>query len=129
MAKRAKQKLCEVTDYINSSYCKVKTPVSDNEYECGTIGRCNREKKPFLLKEMLKDTDIKNLVITNKPFLNSDDDSVWEKAHNNYYEKGKNVSEEIVDLNKRPIKPKLRNVKNRVEKEITYFPNRLIAKS
>ena len=47
----------------------------------------------------------------------------------NYFEKGKNVSEEIVDVNKRQIKTKVRNLKNKVEKEITYFPNRLIAKS
>ncbi len=114
MAKRAKQKLCEVTDYINSSYCKVKIPVSDNEYECGTIGRCNREKKPFLLKEMLKDTDIKNLVITNKPFLNSDDDSVWEKAHNNYYEKGKTYDNVLWNL---PHKEVMTNI----SKCGTYF--------
>ena len=47
----------------------------------------------------------------------------------NYFEKGKNVSEEIVDINKRQNKTKVSNFKNRVEKEITYFPNRLIAKS
>ena len=107
MAKRAKQELCEITDYINPSYCKIKIPVLDNEYECGTIGRCDRQKKPFLLKEMLKDTHIKNLVITNKPFLNSDDDGKWQRGIENYYEKGKTYDDVLWNL---PYKEVMSNI-------------------
>ena len=113
MAKRAKLKLCEVSDYINSSYCKVKIPVSDNEYECGTVGRCNKDKKPFLLKEMLKDTDIKNLVITNKPLLNETSLN-FRKTNNSYYEKGKTYHDVLWDL---PHK----EVINNLSKCGTYF--------
>ena len=47
----------------------------------------------------------------------------------NYFETGKNVSEEIVEINqkKTSIKSKTKNIKR--ETKIRYFPNRLIAKS
>ena len=47
----------------------------------------------------------------------------------NYFETGKNVSEEIVEINqkKTSIKSKSKNIKR--ETKISYFPNRLIAKS
>mgnify|MGYP005729410915 FL=1 len=47
----------------------------------------------------------------------------------NYFETGKNVSEEIVEINqkKTSIKSKTKNIKR--ETKISYFPNRLIAKS
>ena len=47
----------------------------------------------------------------------------------NYFETGKNVSEEIVEINKKknPIKSKTKKIKR--ETKISYFPNRLIAKS
>ena len=47
----------------------------------------------------------------------------------NYFEAGKNASQETVDINKNEVitKPKTRNIqKNR---KIKYFSNRLIAKS
>ena len=46
-----------------------------------------------------------------------------------YFETGKNVSEEIVEINqKKPsIKSKTKKIKR--ETKISYFPNRLIAKS
>ena len=46
----------------------------------------------------------------------------------NYFKTGKNVSEEIVEINKKDIKTKSRNSKIKKEKT-KYFPNRLIAKS
>ena len=113
LAKRAKLKLCEVSDYINSSYCKEKIPVSDNEYECGTIGRCDKNKKPFLLKEMLKDTDIKNLVITNTPFL-KETSLNFRKSNNSLYKKGKTYDNVLWDL---PHK----EVINNLSKCGTYF--------
>ena len=47
----------------------------------------------------------------------------------NYFETGKNVSEEIVEISKNntSIKSKPRKIKR--ETKITYFPNRLISKS
>ena len=47
----------------------------------------------------------------------------------NYFETGKNVSEEIVEINqnKTSIKSKTKKIKR--ETIISYFPNRLIAKS
>ena len=47
----------------------------------------------------------------------------------NYFETGKNVSEEIVEINqkKNSIKSKTKKIKR--ETKISYFPNRLIAKS
>ena len=47
----------------------------------------------------------------------------------NYFEKGKNVSDEIVNINKNKVKEK-RNSKKIEEKiQLNYFPNRLIRKS
>ena len=47
----------------------------------------------------------------------------------NYFETGKNVSEEIVEINQKNIstKSKTKNIKREIK--ISYFPNRLIAKS
>ena len=56
----------DISGYLNSSYCKVKTKLVDPIWDCGTVGRCDRNKKPFLLKQLLKDTKISNLVITGK---------------------------------------------------------------
>ena len=51
------------------------------------------------------------------------------KKVKNYFETGKNVSEEIVEINqkKTSIKSKTKIIKR--ETKISYFPNRLIAKS
>ena len=47
----------------------------------------------------------------------------------NYFETGKNASEEIVEINNNnnPKKKKTKNIKT--ERKTNYFPNRLIAKS
>ena len=47
----------------------------------------------------------------------------------NYFETGKNVSEEIVEINKKETKAKIKTIKIKKETKIKYFPNRLIAKS
>ena len=78
-----------ISGFINSDYCKHKINLSDIEYECGTIGRCNREKRPFILKQLLKDTDIKNLVITNTPTTK------WDTS---YYNKHKHYDNVLWDL-------------------------------
>ena len=51
------------------------------------------------------------------------------KKVKNYFETGKNVSEEIVEINKEDTKTKSRNSKVKKETKTNYFPNRLIAKS
>ena len=47
----------------------------------------------------------------------------------NYFETGKNVSEEIVEINQNKTSIKSKTKKTKREIKISYFPNRLIAKS
>ena len=47
----------------------------------------------------------------------------------NYFETGKNVSEEIVEIDKKIAKKKKKNTEIKSETKTSYFPNRLIAKS
>ena len=47
----------------------------------------------------------------------------------NYFETGKNVSEEIVEISKKDTITKSKNTKIKREAKTNYFPNRLIAKS
>ena len=47
----------------------------------------------------------------------------------NYFETGKNVSEEIVEINQKKKSIKSNTKKFKSETKISYFPNRLIAKS
>ena len=47
----------------------------------------------------------------------------------NYFETGKNVSEEIVEINQKKTSIKSKTKKIKKETKINYFPNRLIAKS
>ena len=47
----------------------------------------------------------------------------------NYFETGKNVSEEIIDIKKNQPKRKSKIPTNKSATKINYFPNRLIAKS
>ena len=47
----------------------------------------------------------------------------------NYFETGKNVSEEIVEINQKKTSIKSKTKKIKREIKISYFPNRLIAKS
>jgi len=72
----------DIAGYLNSSFCKIKkkTSISPVVWECGTIGRCDRNKKPFILKELLKDSGMKNLVISGKYQAEQD---------KNYYNKNK----------------------------------------
>ena len=47
----------------------------------------------------------------------------------NYFETGKNVAEEIVEINQKKTSIKSKTKKIKREKKISYFPNRIIAKS
>ena len=51
------------------------------------------------------------------------------KKVKNYFETGKNVSEEIVEINKKETSAKSKTLKITKEAKTNYFPNRLIAKS
>ena len=47
----------------------------------------------------------------------------------NYFYTGKNVSEEVIDLNKSKVSAKNKFKKIKQHPKINYFPNRLIGKS
>ena len=47
----------------------------------------------------------------------------------NYFSTGKNVSEEIVEVNKKVIEQKKKIAEIKIVPKINYFPNRLIGKS
>ena len=46
----------------------------------------------------------------------------------NYFQTGKNVSEEIVEINKKVTKTKKKTSKIKIEAKTKYFPNRLVGK-
>ncbi len=46
-----------------------------------------------------------------------------------YFENGKNVSQEIIDINKNNVKTKPKSKKIEPKTKQSYFPNRLIRKS
>ena len=46
-----------------------------------------------------------------------------------YFENGKNVSQEIIDINKKEVKTKTKSKKIEPKTKQSYFPNRLIGKS
>ncbi len=87
----------DISGYLNSSYCKDKRKIISPKWECGTIGRCDKGKKPFLLKKLLKDSDITNLVITGKYQAEQDkkyyekykdyDDVEWDIPYNKVIDK------------------------------------------
>ena len=51
------------------------------------------------------------------------------KKVKNYFESGKNISEEIVEINAKDTSTKTKPQKIKKEIKTNYFPNRLIAKS
>ena len=46
-----------------------------------------------------------------------------------YFEKGRNASQEVIDLNNSKVKPKINTPKTKENTKIAYFSNRLIRKS
>ena len=46
-----------------------------------------------------------------------------------YFETGKNVSQEIVNVNEKDNSKKRKSSTLKMEKKVNYFPNRLLAKS
>ena len=57
----------EVAGYIRPSFCMGDKPEInlDFKYNVGTIGRCDNQKKPFLLKELLDFDEYRTLVMTS----------------------------------------------------------------
>ncbi len=101
MSNRTNQRVLPISGFLNPSYCKVKRKVVENpEYDCGTIGRCDSGKKPFLLKSMTKNTDIKSLVITSK---------TQRKEDLPYYEKNKHWENVLWD---KPYKEVMEHISN-----------------
>ena len=47
----------------------------------------------------------------------------------NYFETGKNVSEEIIDVNKKDTSTKRKSSTLKTKTKASYFPNRLVSKS
>jgi len=105
MAERTNIRVLPIAGYINPSYCKVKPKLVEQEYDCGTIGRCDNGKSPFKLKTMTKDTDIKSLVITSKTQVNSDI---------KYFERNKAWKDTVWDLS-------YKEVMENISKCKTYF--------
>ena len=67
MAERTNQRPLKVSGFINPSYCKGEPkPLSDIEFDVGTIGRCDKNKNPFKLHNMIEGSELKGLVITSK---------------------------------------------------------------
>ena len=81
MSERTNQKVIPITGYVNPSYCKIKPKLVEIEFDCGTIGRCDKNKNPFKLKHLTKDENITSLVITSQTPT---------YYYNSYYNKNKN---------------------------------------
>ena len=106
MAKRMKCSFDVTVDgYLHSSYVKGEKPkLSDIEYDCGTIGRCDPvEKKPFLLKDWLETTTFKTIVITNTPmFWGSSKTAIYEKEIK-YLNKNSHWDGVMLDMNHKDV--------------------------
>ena len=65
--------------------------IKNPEFDCITIGRCDKDKNPFLTKILLHDTNLKSLIMTNK---------IESGIYNNrkYYDKHKNWDDVLWDL-------------------------------
>ena len=92
MAERTNQRPLKVSGFINPSYCKGEPkPLSDIEFDVGTIGRCDKNKNPFKLHNMIEGSELKGLVITSKtqrsadvPYYNKNkhwEGVLWDKPH------------------------------------------------
>lgn len=78
MSKRLNQKIPLISGFINPSFCAGKKPkIQDEEYDCITIGRCNKSKNPFKLHRYLKNSNLNGFVITSK--TDYDDDAYFER--------------------------------------------------
>lgn len=96
-----------IDGYIDSSYVKGNKPeLLEIEYDCVTIGRCcPLEKRPFLLKEYLKDTDYKTVLMSNTP---------RDEKERTYLEKNKKYDGVLFDLEHKEVMKTL-------SKSMTYF--------
>jgi len=81
----------DVAGYIRPSFCIGEKPnIKDKfDYDCGTIGRCDNQKKPFLLRELVGD-DCKTLVMTSQ--AQEEGQSGYYNRMKKLYKNDKNVS-------------------------------------
>lgn len=109
MSKRVNKDEIGFSGFISSSFCKGEKPkLIESEYEVGTIGRCDpKYKKPFLLKELLQDTGIKNLVIAN-----------IEDSSSNYYLKNRDQENTLWNL---PYSEVMKNLAKFKTYFVTYW--------
>ena len=107
MSRRMKTSDVVVSGYINSSYVDGDKPkLLPIEYDCATIGRCDPvEKKPFVMKHWLKDTDYKTVLLTNTPTIENEI---------NYYNKNSHWDGVLINL-------KHSDVMKTLSKSMTYF--------
>ena len=98
MSDRINDSRISFVDYINPSFCDIRKDIKNIVYDCGTIGRCQKTKNPFLLKEMLRDTKMKSLVLTSTPMIDLNDNSKFEKIHIKYYETAKSYNDVLWNL-------------------------------
>ena len=81
MAERTNNRIVEY-NLINPAYCRTKPKIEEIEFDCGTIGRCDKEKNPFKLKHLTKNTDLKTLVLTNATQGHPKNDKYFERNKN-----------------------------------------------
>ena len=100
-----------VEDIIYSSYLEGDKPkIIDNpEYDCITVGRPHYQKKPFLLKTLLKDTNLKNLVVTNTHDFQPLNNQKYLDRHLKQYKNDKGV---IWDLKHKDVIKTMSNTKS-----------------
>ena len=112
MSKRLKRNDDLVVDgYLNPSYVEGNKPdLLDIEYDCCTIGRCEPfEKKPFILKNWLSNTDYRTILMTNTPSKGRNFN-----RDNEYLQKNSHWNGVLMDLNHVDV------MKN-LSKSMTYF--------
>ena len=112
-SKRLNKQLINFDGFIEPAYLEGEKPKIQNEveFDCMTIGRCSpKYKMPYRLKSLLKDTDLKTLLVTNIKNI----DSESEDGKLKYYEKNKHWDNCLFDIPHHEVMKNLSNTK-------TYF--------
>lgn len=74
----------DIKGYINPSFC-VDMPFSDNYlYDCSTVGRNSSDKNPFILHNLLKESELISLVMTNDGIHKSDNQNKYVTKNSNW---------------------------------------------
>lgn len=79
------RELKNIKGYIDSSYSDGTEMVSkDRLYDVITVGRCDKNKAPFLVHEKLKDTKLKTSVVTCISEYSSNNDKLYMDKNSNW---------------------------------------------